>query len=191
MTYREQLINDRTRLKQVITQVYVGEDLHRLHAKQLKALDQAIATIEKQLRALLKANPDLGRQVATLEGIPGIGFLTAVAIVAKLPVERLRDGKAAAAYVGLTPSERQSGTSVNGKPRICKTGNGELRKDLYMPALVAMRYNSVLRAFAERLKAKGKPPKVVIVAVMRKLIVLAFTLLKRTMPDVRPTASAV
>jgi len=91
----------------------------------------------------------------------------------------LRDGKAAAAYAGLAPSERQSGTSVLGKTRICKTGNGSLRRDLYMPAVVATRHNVILRAFADRLKENGKPPKVIVIAVMRKLVVLAFTILKR------------
>lgn len=178
LTYREHLVNERIRFAQMAKQIHVDKELHRLHIKQTKSVDQLIEAIEKQLRALLKTHPELGAQVSILESVSGIGFLTAVSIVAKLPVERLRDAKAAAAYVGLTPSERQSGTSVNGKPRICKTGNAGLRRDLYMPALAAMRYNPILAAFAERLKAKGKPSKVIIVAVMRKLIVLAFKLLK-------------
>lgn len=178
LSYREHLVNERTRLKQLVKQVQVTGELGRLHAKQLKALDQSIADLEKQMHKLLKRHESLARQVATVMTIPGIGFVTAVAIVAKLPLERLRDGKAAAAYIGVTPSERQSGTSVLGKPRICKTGNASLRRDLYMPALVASRFNPVLKAFAQRLKEKGKPAKVITVAVMRKLVVLAFTLLK-------------
>jgi transposase len=94
----------------------------------------------------------------------------------------LRDGKAAAAYIGVTPRERQSGTSVHGKPHICKTGNAGLRRDLYMPAMVAIRFNPILREFAQRLQERGKPAKVIIVAVMRKLIVLAFSTLKRAQP---------
>lgn len=179
LTYREQLVNERVRLKQIVKQIHVGKDLQRLHVKQLKSLDRSIAVIEKQLRTLLTTHEQLGAQVATLESVSGFGFITAVAIVAQLPIERLRNAKAAAAYAGLTPSERQSGTSVNGRVRICKTGNATLRRDLYMPALVAMRHNPILRAFAQRLKEKGKAPKVIIIAVMRKLVVLAFTLLTR------------
>jgi transposase len=108
-------------------------------------------------------------------------------IVAKLPVDRLRNAKAAA-YVGLTPRDRQSGSSVLGKPRICKTGNAELRRDLYMPAISAMRFNPVLSRFAGVLKGKGKPAKVIIVAVMRKLV-LAYTLLKTGRPFDLPVAS--
>ncbi len=177
LTYRDHLVGEGIRLRQVVQQVYVGKELKRLHAKQIKSLDQSLESIEKQLRKMVAQNAPLGAQVVALTAIEGIGFITAVAIIAKLPMEQLRNGKAAAAYVGLTPSDRQSGTSVNGKPRICKTGNAGLRKDLYMPALVAQRHNPILRAFAERLGAKGKPKKVVVVAVMRKLIVLAFSVL--------------
>jgi transposase len=127
----------------------------------------------------LKVHGDLRAGVEALESVSGIGFISAVSIVAKLPVERLRDGKAAAAYAGLSPQERQSGTSVQGKAHICKTGNAALRRDLYMPALAAIRHNPILSAFATRLRERGKPSKVIIVAVMRKLIVLAFTLLRR------------
>jgi transposase len=179
LSYRAQLVDDRMRLLQMVSQIHVSKELARLHAKQSKALDQSVAAIERQLREHVKKHPVLKRQVAKLTAVSGIGNLTAVAIVAKLPTERLRDRKAAAAYAGLTPSERQSGTSIHGTPRICKTGNGSLRRDLYMPATVAIRHNPILKAFAERLKAKGKPGKVIIAAVMRKLVVLAFTILKR------------
>jgi transposase len=149
-----------------------------LHTKHIKVLNETIDVVEGQLRQTLKTNGNLSTQHAKLESVDGIGFLTAATLVAKLPVDRLRDAKAAAAYVGLTPRERQSGTSVKGKPRICKTGDATLRRDLYMPAMVAMRHNPILAAFAARLKERGKPPKVIIVAVMRKLVVLAFNLLK-------------
>jgi len=181
LTYRDQLVSQRIGLKQIINQVHVGKELHRLHTQQIKSFDQSIEAVEKQLRALLKAHQTLATQVASLTAVRGFGFITAVALVAKLPIERLRDGKAAAAYIGVTPRERQSGTSINGKPRICKTGNASLRRDLYMPAMVAIRFNPILRTFAQRLKERGKPPKVIIVAVMRKLVVLAFNLLQHAM----------
>ena len=187
LTYRDQLVGQRTAIRQIAGEVHVGIDLRKIHATQVKSLDSAIAAVEKSMRALLRKHAELGTQVDRLVGIPGVGFLTGAAIVAKLPVERLRDEKAAAAYVGLSPRQWQSGTSINGRPRICKTGNAELRRDLYMPALVAMRHNSVLKNFAERLAERGKAPKVIIVAVMRKLITLAFRLL--TDPDFRPVAA--
>ena len=81
--------------------------------------------------------------------------------------------------------------SVHGKPRICKTGNGSLRRDMYMPAVVAMCRNDILRGFAERLKEKGKPAKVVVVAIMRKLVVLAYSTLRRSRPGTGLTSKTV
>jgi transposase len=188
LSYRGHLVDERLRLKQMASQIHVSKELQKLHAKQLKALEQSLAAVARQLRGFVKMHRDLKRQVDKLTEVSGIGALTALAIEAKLPVERLRNTKAAAAYVGVTPSERQSGTSIHGKPRICKTGNGSLRRDLYMPAAVAMRHNVILRAFAERLKEKGKPAKLIVVAIMRKLVVLAFAILKRDLTEASVSA---
>ncbi len=187
LSYRDQLVSEQVRLKQMVKQVHVGRDLRIVHTKQLKNAENALEAIEKALHKLLKSHDALKKQVDSLEAIQGFGFITAAAIVAKLPMERLRDGKAAAAYIGVTPRERQSGTSVHGKPHICKTGNASLRRDLYMPALVAIRHNPILHTFAQRLKERGKPGKVIIVAVMRKLIVLAFATLKQAQPAMPTT----
>lgn len=179
LSYRDHVVQETVRLKQMVAQIHVSKELRKAHVQQLKALQSTTATVEKELHTLLKRHSTLERQVAALTAISGVGLLTALAMLAKLPAERLRSGKAAASYVGLAPSERQSGTSVHGKPRICKTGNASLRRDLYMPALAAIRHNTILKAFAQRLQRNGKPAKVIIAAVMRKLIVLAFTILKR------------
>ena len=178
LSYREHVVGERMRLEQMATQIHVSKELRKAHAQQLRALEVTIAAVEKQLQALATKQPRIAQQVGALTTVSGLGFLTALSLVAKLPTERLRSAKAAAAYVGLAPSERQSGTSVHGKPRICKTGNAGLRCDLYMPALSAMRFNPILKAFAERLRERGKPGKVIVVAVMRKLVALAFTILK-------------
>ena len=183
LSYRAQLLDDKLRLSQMVGQIHVSAELQRLHAKQIKALDASITAVQRQLQSITKAHRALHRQVRTLTAVSGIGTLTALSIVAKLPVERLRDAKAAAAYAGLTPRERQSGTSIHSRPRICKTGNGSLRRDLYMPAIVAMRHNPILKAFADRLKAKGKAAKLIVVAVMRKLVVLAYTILSRDLKE--------
>jgi transposase len=189
LSYRRHLTEERTRLKQLVTQIHASARLQALHRRQLKELTENVKAIESQLRALVARHQMLDEQVRALTKVAGFGLLTALSIVAQLPVDRLRNAKAAAAYVGLAPSERQSGTSIHAKPRICKIGNGDLRRDLFMPA-VAIRYNAILRAFAERLKERGKPAKVVITAVMRKLVVLAFTILKRLMTAKEALASA-
>ena len=182
LSYRAQLVAQRTGLKQAISQIKADAALRRIHDGHIGALDDAIVALEDRIAAHVAAHERLKEAVGLMKSIPGVGLLSAVAVVAKLPVDRLRDAKAAAAYVGLTPSDRESGTSIHGKPRICRTGNADLRRDLYMPAVSAIRCNPVLRAFAERLTDRGKPAKVVIVAVMRKLIALAYTLLTKRTP---------
>ena len=179
LTYRDHLVRERVRLRQVASQIHLSAELRKLHARQIKTLESAIASLKKELNALVKAHPLLGRQVKELEKTQGFGFLTALSIVARLRVEQLRNAKAAAAYAGLSPGERSSGTSVHGKSKICKIGDADLRRSLYMPALAAMRHNEFLKPFAERLKARGKLPKVVTVAVMRKLLVHSYTVLRK------------
>jgi transposase len=179
LSYREHLVAEQIRFKQLAKDLHVSKKLERLHQEQLDNVAAMLEEVEVQIRVLMKQHRPLEAAITALTDVQGIGLVTAAALVAKLPVHRLRDKKAAAAYVGLCPSERQSGTSVRGKPRICKTGNASLRRDLYMPAVVAMRYNPILSAFAQRLRESGKAPKVIIAAVMRKLVVLAFSLIKK------------
>jgi transposase len=91
------------------------------------------------------------------------------------------NAKQAAAHAGLDPRVRESGTWI-GKTRLSKSGDPLLRKALYMPALVAWRYNPTIRAFCERLKANGKNGKAIACAAMRKLIHIAFGVLKSGKP---------
>ena len=94
-------------------------------------------------------------------------------------VERARQ---AAAHAGLAPRREQSGTSVRRNRGLGKEGNRYLRKALYMPALVAIKYNAPLRHFASRLRTAGKPKMSIVCAVMRKLIHIAFGVLKHQKP---------
>ncbi|MGB9651225.1 MAG: transposase, partial [Candidatus Cybelea sp.] len=121
----------------------------------------------------------LKRRRDLLTSIPGIGETTAGSILSEIPhLDRFQSAKAVAAFAGLSPRERRSGTSIHGRPRLCKTGNARVRKALYMPAIVALRFNPTLRVFAERLLAAGKHKRLIIGAVMRKLLVLAYGILR-------------
>ena len=179
LAYREHIVDEKRRFGQLARTLHLSKGLKRLHERQITTLKQMLGEIEEQMQSIVVAHEPLRAAVRELETVKGFGFVTSAALVAKLPVGRLRDGKAAGAYVGLTPRDRQSGTSIHGKVRICKTGNASLRHDLYMAAISAKRHNPILRSFAQRLQDKGKPPKVVTVAVMRKLAVLAYTIIKR------------
>jgi transposase len=142
------------------------------------ALTAQVARVDRELGQLAAAETPLGAQLRALVSIPGLGRTTAAAILAMLPVERLATRRQVAAYAGLCPRERTSGASVRGRSRTGPLGPAAPRKALYLPAVVAMRVNPPLRVFAERLRAAGKRPKVVVVAVMRKLLELAWTLLR-------------
>jgi len=149
----------------------------------IATLDEQIAQVERQIRQHFDDHPDLKRRRDLLTSIPGIGETTAGSILSEIPhLDRFQSAKAVAAFAGLSPRERRSGTSIHGRPRLCKTGNSRIRKALYMPAMVALRFNPILRTFAERLVAAGKHKRLVIGAVMRKLLVLAFGILKSGVP---------
>ncbi|MGB8625971.1 MAG: transposase [Candidatus Cybelea sp.] len=108
-----------------------------------------------------------------------IGETTAGTLLAEIPnIDHFESAKAVAAFAGLSPRDRRSGTSIHGRPRLCRTGNSRLRKALYMPAIVARRFNPTLRIFAERLLSAGKHKQLVIGAVMRKLLALAYGILR-------------
>lgn len=127
--------------------------------------------------------PHLKQQRELLTSIPGIGEQTAAVLLAEVGrIEDYKNARQLAAYAGLTPCERSSGTSVHGKTRLSCTGNVRLRKALYMPAVVAMRCNPLPKAMSERLLGRGKVKMQVIGALMRKLVHLAFGILKSQKP---------
>jgi transposase len=145
----------------------------------IATLDEQIAHVERQIRQHFDDHPDLKRKRDLLTSIPGIGETTAGSILSEIPhIDRFESAKAIAAYAGLSPRDRRSGTSIHGRPRLCKTGNSRIRKALYLPALVALRFNPALRLFAERLTAAGKHKRLIIGAVMRKLLVIAYGILR-------------
>ena len=154
----------------------------RLQAPVLAAIETQIARIDPELATVGRSQTPVGERIRLLTGIPGLGVTTAATLLASLPLDRLRTPRQVAAYVGLCPRERSSGSSVRGRGRAGPLGPAHLRKALYLPAVVAMRFNPALRAVADRLGAAGKPPKVVITAVMRKLLLLAVALLRSGAP---------
>jgi transposase len=145
----------------------------------IATLDEQIAQVERKVRQHFDDHPDLKRRRDLLTSIPGIGETTAGSILSEIPhLDRFQSAKAVAAFAGLSPRERRSGTSIHGRTRLCKTGNARVRKALYMPAMVALRFNPTLGIFAERLLAAGKHKRLIIGAVMRKLLVLAYSILR-------------
>jgi transposase len=141
-------------------------------------LDEQLAQLEQAIAQQVQAEPALKRQVAWVDSIPGIGFTTAAALLGELDFGAYPSARQVAAQAGLTPRQRQSGTSVHGRPRLSKQGASQLRKILFFPALVAMRHNPVIQAFAQRLADRGKAKLAIVCACMRKLLHLVYGVLK-------------
>lgn len=146
-------------------------------AAQMAAVDQAIAET-------IDGDDDLRGKRDLLLSIDGVGQTLAALVLAELPApDVLRRSSAAVAYAGLNPRQFQSGTSVNRPTRISKIGNAVLRAGLYMPAMVAMKHNRAVAALVARLRAQGRlTPKQILIAAMRKLLVICFGVLKSGRP---------
>jgi transposase len=150
--------------------------LKRQAAERLKQIERQIAAIDAALRTILNAEPILKARFEILHSIPGIGEATALALLVEIPELGTIENKAAASLAGLAPMARDSG-QARGK-RFIRGGRAQLRQALYMPALVAVRFNDTMKAKYQALIAAGKPAKVALTAIMRKLLILANALIR-------------
>lgn len=146
-------------------------------------LEEKIATLERDINDHIDRHPELKRDAQLLRSIPGVGDVTVAKVLAYAgDVRRFANAKALAAFIGVTPRQRLSGSSVKGRTMMSRTGHADLRRALYMPGLVARRHNPVLQAFGDRLSAAGLAPKAVVGAVMRKLAHLIYGVIKSGLP---------
>ena len=142
-------------------------------------LKKEIKKVRDQVADLIDQNPNLRQKKDLLVSIPGIGKATIAVILVELDnLEKFNPVRELVAFIGLAPNEALSGSSIKGKPRLYQVGHVRLRKALYMPALVSIQCNPVMIAFYNRLKEKGKNGKVIICAIMRKLVHVIFGILK-------------
>lgn len=142
-------------------------------------LKQQIEELETQIGEHIDRHPGLKADRELLLSIPSVGESLAHWIMAELPDVSIFDAaKAAAAYAGLNPRLHTSGTSVHKRARISKKGNRNLRRALYMPALSAIRFNPAVKQLFDRLVAKGMARKAALCAAMRKLLMIAYGVLK-------------
>ena len=146
-------------------------------------LDGQIAALKKRIKDLINRHPELREQHDLLTSIPGIGDQTAAHFLAEVPdLSRFESAGKLAAYAGLTPYQHDSGSSVHRPGRLAKIGNTRFRTAFYMPALAAMTHNPIIVCLVERLRAGGKKPMTIVGAVMRKLVHLAYGVLKHRQP---------
>jgi transposase len=146
-------------------------------AAVLESLDAQIATVRRQIRGHIQQHPGLRAQRDLLSTIPGIGEATAALLLAELFNKSFTSARQAAAFAGVVPRSNDSGNR-HGRRVMCKVGPARVRKALYFPAITALRCNPTLQPLAKRLRDAGKPEMLLIGAAMRKLIHLAFGVLK-------------
>lgn len=149
----------------------------------INKLEEEINKVRNTIKEHINKFTDLREKYQLLKTIPGVGEVTISQVLAFIGnIEDFKNAKQVAAFIGLNPKKRQSGTSVQGKTRLSKVGNSNLRKSFYMPAISAKRYNPIIREFCENLKASGKPTMLIIGAAMRKLVHIIFGVLKSGKP---------
>ena len=176
--YRAQLVDQLTCARQQAAGLTLPE-LVRQSRSLLKRLEADLAKLDTRLAKHLATQAELADKAARLQQVPGVGVQTAYSLLAELPELGTLNRGQAAALAGVAPHARQSG-QWQGQSHI-GGGRAPVRKALYMAALSAARWHPPLRAFYERLRAAGKPAKVALTAVMRKLVCLLNLALKN--PD--------
>jgi transposase len=160
--------------------------LKRQFQQSARQVKQQIAGIDTECRDIVGADPALAQRLAILISIPAIGDVTAMTLLADMPELGLLNDKQVASLMGVAPIARDSGT-FRGRRHI-RGGRAQVRQDVYMAALVATRFNADMKQKYQTLIENGKPPKVALTAIMRKLIILANALIKdnRLWAEIRP-----
>lgn len=178
----DDLQGDRTRVKNRLEGTSVGSSARPYLQDQLAYLEKQLAQIQHELQQQLDEDQGLHYQCDLLTSIIGIGVTSAVQILAELPdLTRFGSSDELVAYAGLCPRQQQSGNQI-AHSWLSKQGSAALRKALYFPALTAKQHNPHLRRFAQRLSDSGKAKMTVVAAVMRKLLVLIYAILKSGHP---------
>ncbi len=157
----------------------ISESVKSVIASHVEYMNMQIANVEKLLKQLVKQNEKLAKHHKLITSVIGLGDTTAFIWLGEVGYcETFVTSRQLEAFTGLSTKRNQSGTSVQGRERLCKVGNHYLRKALYMPALSALRSNPAIMEFAARLKQRGKPAMVIVGAVMRKLLRIIFAVIK-------------
>ncbi len=148
----------------------------------IKHLEEQISHTEKLIRKHIQNHPGLRADRDLLLSIPGLGETTVARLMSEINFHQYENARQVAAFAGLVPRLRESGQSVRGRPRLSKMGTPRIRHSLYFPAITALRCNPVIKAWASGLRERGKCEMQIIGAVMRKLIHLAYGVLKSGKP---------
>jgi transposase len=183
---RDQVVQERTVAK---NQLHAEQAEAEPHKKSIARIKQRIALLDKQekeiqteLAVMIKDDKEMQTLVMIICSLPGVGLLTAAIVLGETNgFELIRNKRQLASYAGFDVKEKESGTSVKGKPRISKKGNKYLRKAMHLPALAAIRWDERFKAIFVRLVSKHGIKMKAAVAVQRKLLEMIFTLATKKM----------
>jgi len=170
--------------QQKVNRLDVSDDVVQHDIRQhIEELEQRIKKIRTEIEEHINHGPDLKHKKELLLSIPGIGEKTMATVLSYFAsIHRFNSAKKLAAFCGVAPREYQSGRSVKGRGSMSKIGSAHLRKSLFLPAMVALKYNQALKELKKRLSEKGKPKMVIIGTAMRKLIHIIYGMLKNNEP---------
>ena len=175
-------MRERNRLDKGVS-ASVGKSTRR----HVRWLDREIERLDEEYKELLKHNASFGETVELYKTVPGVGQLTAATLVAYLPELGRWDGRTLTSLVGLAPWSRDSGKKRGN--RSIRGGRGTVRRALYICAWVVLRIDGDLRDFYQRLRERGKPGKVAVIAVARKLLMQLNAVARRGTPWVKQHAN--
>lgn len=173
---RDQLIADKIRESNRLDKE-LAPSVQQSAKSHIKWLEKEIEKIEEEMRRLRENNKELNAKIELLKSVPSIGDIAANSLVAFLPELGIQNDKQIAALVGLAPFNRDSGR-YRGK-RFIQGGRASIRKILYMSALTAIRYYKEMKEFYLHLRRNGKQPKVALIAVTRKLLIVLNSIMQR------------
>ena len=184
------LLQDMTRRVEALAGM-LGAEQNRLEAASrsvrpslkriIRTLEKEIENVERLIKEHIDDHPDLKQQSDLLKSIPGIGQKTAQVLLGEIEFSRFESARSLAAQAGVTPGKHASGNSLDWT-RLSKLGNSRIRKALYFPAIVAVKHNEIITIFAKRLSQNGKAPMQIVCASMRKLLHIAFGVIKHNRP---------
>ena len=186
----DDLRREQNRLEKAQFSDTTPHSIHQSLRDCIAFLEQQLAQLKKDIDKHIDQHPDLKRNSALLQTIPAVGPKVSSHLLCVILASSFRTAEQLAAYLGVVPIERQSGSSVLGRPRLSKAGPARIRALLYMSAVVGIRYNPHVKALYQRLLAKGKSKMAALGAAMRKIIHLCFGVLKNRTPYMKNYSSS-
>lgn len=180
---RNQIVQERSVIKNQIHAEKTESEPNQKSLERMQARIRFLNSQEKEIKAditdIVSKDPDLKQVINNITTIPGVGELTAVIVLAETNgFELIRNKSQLSSYAGLDVKEKQSGTSVKGKPRISKKGNRNLRKSMHLPSLTAVKWDENFKNIYARLISKNGIKMKALVAVQRKILELIYILFK-------------